>query len=109
MRDPGARPPDQLELGLTPGDTLITEFSQNIRQIEAAIDRAPAAERPVIERKLTDVLASGAEKSDVKAATGTADARRAAHNADAAPAAKAPAKAKAAAKPKAAKAAATEE
>jgi len=39
-------------------DTLITEFSQNIRQIEAAIDRAPAAERPEIERKLTDVLAS---------------------------------------------------
>lgn len=39
-------------------DALITEFSQNIRQIEAAIDRAPAAERPKIERKLTDVLAS---------------------------------------------------
>ena len=39
-------------------DTLITEFSQNIRQIEAAIDRAPAAQRPEIERKLTDVLAS---------------------------------------------------
>lgn len=39
-------------------DTLITEFSQNIRQIEAAVDRAPAAERPEIERKLTDVLAS---------------------------------------------------
>ena len=39
-------------------DTLITEFSQNIRQIEAAIDKAPAAERPEIERKLTDVLAS---------------------------------------------------
>jgi len=39
-------------------DTLMTEFSQNIRQIEAAIDKAPAAERPVIERKLTDVLAS---------------------------------------------------
>jgi len=39
-------------------DTLITEFSQNIRQIEAAIDRAPAPERPQIERKLTDVLAS---------------------------------------------------
>jgi len=39
-------------------DTLITEFSQNIRQIEAAIDRAPAAEQPEIERKLTDVLAS---------------------------------------------------
>ncbi|MBN8292510.1 relaxase/mobilization nuclease domain-containing protein [Rhodobacter sp. NTK016B] len=39
-------------------DTLITEFSQNIRQIEAAIDRAPAAERPEIERKLADVLAS---------------------------------------------------
>ena len=39
-------------------DTLITEFSQNIRQIEAAIDRAPAAERAEIERKLTDVLAS---------------------------------------------------
>ena len=39
-------------------DTLITEFSQNIRQIEAAIDRAPASERPEIERKLTDVLAS---------------------------------------------------
>lgn len=59
--------------------------------------------------RVTDVLASGAEKSDVKAATGTADARRAAHNAEAAPAAKAPAKAKAAAKPKAAKAASTEE
>jgi type IV secretion system T-DNA border endonuclease VirD2 len=39
-------------------DTLITEFSQNIRQIETAIEKAPAAERPVIERKLTDVLAS---------------------------------------------------
>jgi type IV secretion system T-DNA border endonuclease VirD2 len=39
-------------------DTLITEFSENIRQIEAAIDRAPAAARPEIERKLTDVLAS---------------------------------------------------
>jgi len=39
-------------------DTLITEFSQNIRQIETAIDRAPASERPEIERKLTDVLAS---------------------------------------------------
>jgi len=33
-------------------DTLITKFSQNIRQIEAAIDRAPAAERPEIGRKL---------------------------------------------------------
>ncbi|GAA0307841.1 relaxase/mobilization nuclease domain-containing protein [Rhodovulum strictum] len=39
-------------------DTLITEFSRNVRQIETAIDRAPAAERPEIERKLTDVLAS---------------------------------------------------
>lgn len=39
-------------------DTLITEFSQNIRQIEAAIDRASAAERPEIERKLSDVLTS---------------------------------------------------
>ena len=39
-------------------DTLITEFSQNIRQIEAVIDRASAADRPEIERKLTDVLAS---------------------------------------------------
>jgi type IV secretion system T-DNA border endonuclease VirD2 len=39
-------------------DTLITEFSQNIRQIEAAIDKAPPSERPEIERKLTDVLAS---------------------------------------------------
>ena len=39
-------------------DTLLTEFSHNVRQIEAAIDRAPAAERPEIERKLTDVLAS---------------------------------------------------
>jgi type IV secretion system T-DNA border endonuclease VirD2 len=39
-------------------DTLITEFSQNILQIEAAIDKAPASERPEIERKLTDVLAS---------------------------------------------------
>lgn len=29
--------------------------------------------------RVTDVLASGGDKSDVKAATGTADARRAAH------------------------------
>ena len=42
-------------------DTLITEFSQNIRQIEAAIDRAPASERPEIERTLTDVLVSVAQ------------------------------------------------
>ena len=34
--------------------------------------------------RVTDVLASGAEKSGVKAATGTADARRAAHEAPAA-------------------------
>ena len=71
--------------------------------------------------RVTDVLATGGDTSDVKAATGTADARRAAHNAEAptatsekAPAKKAaakaaPAKAKAAAKPKAAKAASTEE
>ena len=39
-------------------DTLITEFSQNIRQIEAAIERAPAGDRPEIERKLSDVLTS---------------------------------------------------
>lgn len=39
-------------------DTLITEFSQHIRQIEAVIDKASAADRPEIERKLTDVLAS---------------------------------------------------
>lgn len=50
--------------------------------------------------RVTEVMASGAEKSGVMAATGTADARRAAHNADAAPAAEAPAK------PKRAKAAA---
>ena len=37
-------------------DDLLEQFSLNIRQIEVAIDRAPAAERPVIERKLTDVL-----------------------------------------------------
>lgn len=37
-------------------DALIDRFSQNIRQIEDMIGRAPAAERPVIERKLTDVL-----------------------------------------------------
>lgn len=65
--------------------------------------------------RVTDVLASGAEKSGVMAATGTADARRAAHGSDT-PAVdvtpankKVPAKAKAAAKPKAAKAAATKE
>lgn len=34
--------------------------------------------------RVTDVLASGAEKSGMKAATGTADARRAAHEAPAA-------------------------
>ena len=51
--------------------------------------------------RVTEVLASGAEKSGVAAATGTADARRTAHEAPAA---------KAAAKPKrAAKAAAAEE
>ena len=44
--------------------------------------------------RVTEVLASGAEKSGVAAATGTADARRAAHNAAAAPAAEAPAKPK---------------
>ncbi len=49
--------------------------------------------------RVTDVLATGAEKSGVAAATGTADARRAAHNnTAAAPAAKAPAKPKAAPK-----------
>lgn len=37
-------------------DELIDRFSQNIRQIEDLIERAPATERPVIERKLTDVL-----------------------------------------------------
>jgi len=53
--------------------------------------------------RVTEVLASGAEKSGVAAAVGTADARRAAHNTAAAPAAEAPAKppaADAAAKPK---------
>ncbi|THD82379.1 50S ribosomal protein L21 [Aliigemmobacter aestuarii] len=45
--------------------------------------------------RVTEVLASGAEKSGVAAATGTADARRAAHEA---PAAKAAAKPKRAAK-----------
>ena len=44
--------------------------------------------------RVTEVLASGADKSGVAAATGTADARRAAHNAAAAPAAEAPAKPK---------------
>ncbi len=49
--------------------------------------------------RITDVLAKGAEKSGVAAATGTQDARRAAHNSDAAPAAvEAPAKPKRAAK-----------
>ena len=48
--------------------------------------------------RVTDVLATGADKSGVSAATGTADARRAAHNAAAAPAAEAPAKPKRAAK-----------
>jgi len=58
--------------------------------------------------RVTDVLASGAEKSGVAAATGTADARRAAHNntAAAATVAEAPAKPKRA--PKAAAAVATE-
>jgi len=37
-------------------DDLLDRFSQNIRQIEVAINRAPAGERPVIERKLSDVL-----------------------------------------------------
>ena len=53
--------------------------------------------------RVTEVLASGAEKSGVMAATGTADARRAAHNAEAAPAAEAPAKPKRAAAAAAAK------
>ena len=58
--------------------------------------------------RVTDVLASGAEKSGVAAATGTADARRTAHNAAAAPAAEAPAKPKRAAKAAEAAAAAAE-
>jgi large subunit ribosomal protein L21 len=54
--------------------------------------------------RVTEVLASGADKSGVAAATGTADARRAAHNNASAPAAaEAPAKPKRAAKPAAAK------
>ncbi|MCZ8083949.1 MAG: 50S ribosomal protein L21 [Rhodobacteraceae bacterium] len=44
--------------------------------------------------RVTEVLATGADKSGVAAATGTADARRAAHNAEAAPAVEAPAKPK---------------
>jgi len=48
--------------------------------------------------RVTDVLASGADASGVKAATGTADARRAAHNAAPAPVTEAPAKPKRAAK-----------
>ena len=49
--------------------------------------------------RITDVLAKGADKTGVSAATGTQDARRAAHNSDAAPAAvEAPAKPKRAAK-----------
>ena len=48
--------------------------------------------------RVTDVLANGADKSGVAAATGTADARRVAHNAAAAPVAEAPAKPKRAAK-----------
>ncbi|MES2666883.1 MAG: 50S ribosomal protein L21 [Pseudomonadota bacterium] len=54
--------------------------------------------------RVTEVLAAGADKSGVAAATGTADSRRAAHNAAAAPvAAEAPAKPKRAAKAAAAK------
>ena len=51
--------------------------------------------------RVTEILASGAEKSGVAAATGTAAARRAAHTA--APAAEAPAKPKRAAKAAASK------
>jgi large subunit ribosomal protein L21 len=53
--------------------------------------------------RITEVLATGAEKSGVAPATGTADARRAAHNAVAAPAAEAIAKPKRAVKAAAAK------
>mgnify|MGYP002682807648 CR=1 FL=1 len=53
--------------------------------------------------RVTEVLANGAEKSGVNAATGTADARRAAHNTAPAAAAEAPAKPKRAAKAAAAK------
>ncbi|PZQ95608.1 MAG: 50S ribosomal protein L21 [Cereibacter sphaeroides] len=53
--------------------------------------------------RVTDILATGADKSGVAAATGTADARRTAHNAAAAPVVEAPAKPKRA--PKAAAAA----
>jgi large subunit ribosomal protein L21 len=53
--------------------------------------------------RVTYILATGADKSGVAAATGTADARRAAHNTQAAPVAEAPAKPKRA--PKAAAAA----
>lgn len=37
-------------------DELIDRFSQNIRQIEGLSEHASATERPVIERKLSDVL-----------------------------------------------------
>ena len=48
--------------------------------------------------RVTDILASGAEKSGIAAATGTADARRASHEAPGVKAAEAPAKPKRAAK-----------
>ena len=54
--------------------------------------------------RVTEILASGADKTDVAAAIGTAAARRAAHNAAPAPAAEAPAKPKRAAKKAAAEA-----
>jgi large subunit ribosomal protein L21 len=53
--------------------------------------------------RVTEVLASGADKTGVAAATGTAIARRAAHNTAAAPVVEAPAKPKRAAKAAAAK------
>ncbi|WP_233589038.1 relaxase/mobilization nuclease domain-containing protein [Falsigemmobacter faecalis] len=37
-------------------DELLASFSENIRGIEAAIERASVGERPVIERKLSEVL-----------------------------------------------------
>jgi large subunit ribosomal protein L21 len=53
--------------------------------------------------RVTEVIASGADKTGIAAATGTAAARLAAHNAEAAPAAAAPAKPKRAAKAASAK------
>lgn len=101
---------DSLTLGapLVSGAAVVADVIDNIkadkvitfhkRRRKHSSQRTRGHRQKLTLLRVSEVLASGAEKSGVKEAIGTAAARRVAHNAEAAPAAKAPAKPKRAAK-----------